>query len=147
MSKKKKVIRWILLLLWMGFIFYMSSKSGSESTEQSDIVINILSYLGISLNEEFQNIASFVVRKTAHVTEYFILFILAYRVAIIYINTRKAKLITLFFVFIYSATDEIHQLFVPGREGMFRDVLIDMCGAIVAIGIIKLYEKLLCRNS
>lgn len=147
MKGNKKIIRWILLLLWMIFIFYMSSKSGSESTEQSNLVINILSYLGINLNKRFQNIASFIVRKTAHLTEYCILFILAYRVAILYINTRKAKIITLFFVFIYAVTDEIHQLFVPGREGMFRDVLIDTCGAIVAIGIIKLYEKLLCRNS
>lgn len=147
MSKRRKILRWILLLLWMGFIFYMSTKSGKESTEQSDLVINILSYLGINLNKEFQNVASFFVRKMAHITEYFILFILAYRVAKIYININKTKLITLLFVFIYATTDEIHQLFIPGREGMFRDVLIDIFGAIVAIGIIKLYESMLCRNS
>ena len=30
---------------------------------------------------------------------------------------------------LYAATDEIHQLFVPGRGGQIRDVLIDSIGA------------------
>jgi VanZ family protein len=38
---------------------------------------------------------------------------------------------------LYAATDEIHQLFVPGRYGKFHDVLIDSAG--VAVGILICY--------
>ena len=39
--------------------------------------------------------------------------------------------------FIYSLTDEYHQLFINGRTGQFSDCLIDTLGAI--IGMIILY--------
>ncbi|MBQ2251230.1 MAG: VanZ family protein, partial [Lachnospiraceae bacterium] len=32
---------------------------------------------------------------------------------------------------LYAATDEIHQLFVPGRAGRVTDVLIDCIGVAV----------------
>jgi VanZ family protein len=34
---------------------------------------------------------------------------------------------------LYAVSDEIHQLFVPGRAGQIRDVLIDACGVFVGI--------------
>lgn len=36
---------------------------------------------------------------------------------------------------IYAASDEIHQLYVPGRAGMFADVLIDSGGVLFGCGI------------
>ena len=33
----------------------------------------------------------------------------------------------------YAATDEFHQLFVPGRYGMVRDVILDSMGALTGI--------------
>ena len=45
-------------------------------------------------------------------------------------------------VMIYAATDEFHQLFVDGRSGQFRDVLIDTFGGIAGIYIIYLICKL-----
>ena len=46
---------------------------------------------------------------------------------------------------LYAASDEIHQLFVPGRSGQLRDVFLDSAG--VAAGILLawavglLYQK------
>ncbi|MEQ8199438.1 MAG: VanZ family protein [Clostridiaceae bacterium] len=37
----------------------------------------------------------------------------------------------------YAATDEFHQLFVPGRSAMFTDVVIDFSGA--AMGTVLFY--------
>ena len=37
---------------------------------------------------------------------------------------------------IYAATDEIHQLFVPGRSGQVRDVLIDSCGVFIGVMVV-----------
>lgn len=146
-NKKKYILRWTMLVLWMCFIFYMSSRSGSESQEQSDLVLSILNFLGLQLNESIKNIASFIVRKTAHVTEYMILYILIFRVVTLYFNTKKSKLIALLCMFLYASTDEIHQLFVPGRSGMVRDVFIDSIGGIIGVGITFIYENIKKKKS
>jgi len=36
---------------------------------------------------------------------------------------------------LYAVTDEIHQLFVPGRSGELRDVMIDSIAALVGVGL------------
>lgn len=146
-NKKKYILRWTMLVLWMCFIFYMSSRSGSESQEQSDLVLSILNFFGLQLNESIKNIASFIVRKTAHVTEYMILYILIFRVVTLYSNTKKSKLIALFCMVLYASTDEIHQLFVPGRSGMVRDVFIDSIGGIIGVGITFIYENIKKKKS
>lgn len=146
-NKKKYILRWTMLVLWMCFIFYMSSRSGSESQEQSDLVLSILNFLGLQLNESIKNIASFIVRKTAHVTEYMILYILIFRVVTLYSNTKKSKLIALFCMVLYASTDEIHQLFVSGRSGMVRDVFIDSIGGIIGVGITFIYENIKKKKS
>ena len=146
-NKKKYILRWTMLVLWMCFIFYMSSRSGSESQEQSDLVLSILNFLGLQLNESIKNIASFIVRKTAHVTEYMILYILIFRVVTLYFNTKKSKLIALLCMVLYASTDEIHQLFVPGRSGMVRDVFIDSIGGIIGVGITFIYENIKKKKS
>ena len=33
----------------------------------------------------------------------------------------------------YSITDEIHQIFVSGRSGEIRDIIVDTCGSTVGI--------------
>ena len=34
---------------------------------------------------------------------------------------------------LYAISDEVHQLFVPGRGGQVKDIVIDSAGAIVGI--------------
>ena len=48
------------------------------------------------------------------------------------INT-KLVLLSLLICFLYACSDEIHQLFVPGRSGEARDVLIDTLGACLGV--------------
>ena len=46
---------------------------------------------------------------------------------------------------LYAASDEIHQLFVPGRSGQLRDVLLDSdgvaAGILLAWAVGLLYQK------
>jgi len=44
---------------------------------------------------------------------------------------------------VYAATDEFHQLFVPGRSGQVKDVLLDSCGAAVGVLILMLVAALI----
>ena len=43
---------------------------------------------------------------------------------------------------LYAATDEIHQLFVPGRAGRFSDVCIDTLGAVIWLLLFTALRKL-----
>ena len=40
---------------------------------------------------------------------------------------------------LYAASDEFHQLFVPGRAGRVSDVLIDSSGVLLGIAIVSLF--------
>ena len=73
------------------------------------------------------------VRKTAHVTLYFLLG-LSFISFLKEFNLIDKRLIiyTILFVFIYACSDEIHQLFIPGRSGEILDVLLDTCGGALA---------------
>lgn len=141
MKKSKKIFAWCLLLLWMSVIFIMSNQPAEISNSQSDFVIKLFGFLGINLNEHFGDLASLIVRKGAHITEYFILFLLAYRVISIYIQKRSSRIYSLLFVFLYACSDEIHQHFVPGRAMALKDVFIDTSGAIIGVIITTYYNK------
>ena len=58
---------------------------------------------------------------------------------------KKLLLTALGMTVLYACSDELHQLFVPGRAGMIRDVLIDSVGPVVITGGIGLSGK--CRIS
>lgn len=141
MKKKDKLIKWLMLLVWMGIIFIMSHQPGEVSSNQSDLVMKIFSFIGISLDSYFGDLATLVIRKAAHFSEYLILYILLYRVICLYIDKRKAIIYTLLGVFIYAGTDEIHQYFIPGRAMAFKDVMIDTSGGAMAMILTCIYEK------
>nr|WP_307771913.1 VanZ family protein [Clostridium botulinum] len=85
------------------------------------------------------NFLNFLIRKAAHITEYFILFMLLYYAfkKTFYKNLKiKAAIITI----LYACTDELHQLFIPGREGKIRDVLIDSIGVFIGVFFIYIFK-------
>ncbi|MBC8059640.1 MAG: VanZ family protein, partial [Clostridiaceae bacterium] len=48
-------------------------------------------------------------------------------------SISKSIFLAVGLVFFYACTDEIHQLFVKGRSGRFRDVMIDTSGGATAM--------------
>ena len=132
----KKNINIILLIIWMLIIFVMSSFNGESSANQSNFIVKIISEIFSISNI---NYLSFIIRKLAHFTEYFILGILVIN------NFKKInkKIIfgSIIFCMLYAFTDEFHQLFVNGRSGQIIDVLIDSFGSMCGI-----YGYLLFKN-
>ena len=108
----KKIIKWILFAAWMIVIFNFSSMPAEASNENSRYVIYIFNLLGLNLNSILGNMANFAVRKAAHFTEYFILYLFAYNALTDCYDKRKCLWISLIIVFLYASTDEIHQIFV-----------------------------------
>ena len=78
------------------------------------------------------------IRKMAHATEYAILGMLMSGAVYAYgVCGKKVVRYAWILATIYAATDEFHQLFVPGRSGQLRDVLLDSTGAAVGILILR----------
>lgn len=140
-----------LLILQMCFIFTMSSFGHNSSDAQSNLFVNFIAQNfphvrhGLEHNLISLSTLIFLVRKTAHFTEYAILG------ALFYLNLRQSSklnapkkkiLLSIILSFLYAITDEIHQLFTPGRSAQFQDVLIDTLGASFGILIVHLVIKL-----
>ena len=134
----KRKVKWCLLLGWMIVIFLFSHKTGQQSSESSGLVEKLFSIFPFLPDQILGVELHFLIRKAAHFTEYFILYLLMFSVFIDYAVLRRVLLYTLFGVFLYACTDEWHQLFVPGRVGSFKDVCIDTAGGTLAMGLILL---------
>ncbi|OPJ56683.1 VanZ family protein [Clostridium oryzae] len=141
MSRKK--INLVLMITWMIVIFAFSQQPGNMSNENNRFVVDIFKKINIDLNEQLGNMCDFVIRKLAHFTEYFLLYILSFRVLQDRRKNYKLNYIyALLIVFLYACTDEFHQLFILGREGKFRDVIIDTAGGTLAMMILYLKVSL-----
>ena len=109
---KKWLWYWGPPLIWMIIIFLLSAR---ERTQVSEVY-------------EW----NFVFFKTLHVIEYAALYFLLFRAFLKNSSnesTRKRAWVWAFVVaFLYAASDELHQTFVPTREGRLRDVGIDTIG-------------------
>lgn len=133
----------ILMLLWMLLIFIMSSCDATESTNQSNFIVNIINNIFKIENIE---LLSFIIRKLAHFTEYLILGFLTINM----LNKNdisKKYLLSILICIIYATSDEIHQIFVPGRACQIRDVLIDSIGSITGVYLYKLINTKILKNN
>lgn len=133
----------VLSLLFMGVIFWFSSRDAGQSGAMSLPLAELL------------HLPEWVVRKGAHMTEYAVLGVLYSGTYACYFGApRKTKAVwsgrkilpaAWITAVCYAATDELHQWFVPGRSCEFRDVCVDGAGALIgclaAVGIWKLIRK------
>ena len=119
----------------------MSSFNSNDSSSQSGFIVNILSSI---LKIDNLEILTFIIRKLAHITEYFILGILMINCLKDY-KIKNIFIVAIFLCILYSWTDEIHQLFVSGRSGNIIDVLIDSIGIMLGIYIYKLFKNKIYR--
>lgn len=127
----------------MLLIFLMSSFDATESTNQSNFIVNIITNIFKIENIE---LLSLIIRKLAHFTEYLILGFLAINM----LNKNdisKKYLLSILICIIYATSDEIHQIFVPGRACQIRDILIDSIGSITGVYLYKLINTKILKNN
>ena len=81
-------------------------------------------------------------RKFCHLTEYAFLAVLAWR-AIRQPGLKDRRPwrrdeagLALAIVLLYAASDELHQVFVPGRTGQFSDVVVDVAGGAIGLTVL-----------
>lgn len=145
---KKKLFS-ILTILWMIFIFYMSNQPSSISSSQSGGFIGMLCnipVIGFVIKDLMKiGMAEFLIRKSAHMFLYFVVAILIYN-AINKAGRLEDYLLSLLLTALYACTDEVHQLFIAGRSGELRDVLVDSTGALIGLVLIFLISKLISNK-
>lgn len=128
----KKIIKTLLFVSWLILIYSLSAETGDQSGSLSNgILLSIAKLLKISDTKAFVDTFGFFIRKLAHFSEYFILYILTYECFKEY-NCQKLIVVSVLFCVLYASFDEFHQLFVDGRCGQLSDVVIDSSGSIVS---------------
>lgn len=156
-QKIRQVLSHIFVVAWMLVIFRFSAQPGEESADLSGgishLFIQIWNWVfHLGWNDakmlEMTAIWDFPIRKLAHMTEFGILAVLFF-IAIKYyaqINTMKKRYVCAWIAAVgYAASDEFHQLFVPGRSGNLFDVCVDAFGVSVALVMIYLLRRIYGR--
>lgn len=144
----KKLVSAVILLCWMIFIFSMSNKNGEASSDISSSLIkkSVQIITRIKDEKKLDEISkkySFIVRKSAHFCEYFILAILVMNVLINFGINKHLVIYTSLFCIVYAISDEVHQLFISDRSGQVSDVILDSTASIISS---YLFRKIYLRG-
>lgn len=157
--KKFININLVLILIWMGIIFYFSHQpteiSGKTSASVTTTILkvtNIINSVPEERKTDLINAFDLVIRKIAHYSIYAIGGILLY----LYLNRfniglNKKVALSLALGFLYASLDEIHQHFIPGRACMWQDIGLDSLGVLTGIVItmtfLEIVRKVKKENS
>jgi len=134
---------WLPVILWMGFIYWMSTDTFSSQNTFS-WVGTLLRFLVPKIS--FQEMVSLhaLIRKAAHVTEYFVLGLLllrTFRGGSVSSWSWRWPIFALIVVALWAASDEFHQSFVSSRTASAGDVAIDTAGGVFAQLVVALWYR------
>ncbi len=119
---------WLPVICWMSIIFLLSSRP----------------HFGITGHTLYD----FTIFKMLHMIEYAFLYFLVFRA--LYRSSMKTSQKQLayaaIFAVLYAISDEIHQRFVPTREGRLRDVFIDFAGILILWTYIKTHFEYVVKH-
>ena len=148
MKKTKPIAPWVALgitLLIMGLIFYFSSQPGPASSGLSNKVANTVQHhatTALATPSLFSKNFHANVRKWAHVYLYGALGFSVTVTVNLFFRTRcpagrhlaaKGALLSAAICTLYSASDEFHQSFVPGRTALITDIGVDSLGFLSGV--------------
>ncbi len=104
---------WLPVLAWAAVIFAFSS----------------IPSLGTGLG-----VWDLALRKLAHAAEFGILAALLWR-------ALGSAPLAVGAASLYAVSDELHQVFVPGRQGAVRDWAVDTAGALIGVGLLHVWRR------
>ena len=141
-----KFLSWTAVILWMALIFNLSSQVAEQSNELSTGITEVI----VKTVEKVAPQAAFdiksfnnILRKNAHFFAYLVLGILLLNaLSRSGVNGYRGVILALGICILYAISDEVHQLFVPGRGGQVKDVIIDSAGAGAGIGFYWVVSRL-----
>ncbi len=123
-STSTEFAEWIPVILWGAVIFTLST-SAFTASNTTKIIDPVLKWLLPSITAASIDVAHMLIRKSAHFSEYCVLFWLLVRGPM-----RHRPYMALMLCVAYALLDEGHQSFVPGRTASLYDVALDSTGAL-----------------
>lgn len=138
---------WLPVVAWLAVIF--SASSDAQSYEHSGVFISkffepVMRWFFPTLSPARLDELHHLFRKCGHLTEFAILALLLWRALRHSLETAPRRWhwpaagLALAGVFLYAASDEFHQSFVPGRTALISDMFIDTAGG--AVGLLLLWS-------
>ena len=120
-------------------IFYLSHQTSTESSETSDSLIGLIAELiGKVFSENF-------IRTLAHFCEFAGLGFLVCNL-IFAIKDKLKPILSILLSIGYSVTDEIHQIFIPGRAFQLIDLAVDLGGIILGVAVFCIFKIIITRH-
>lgn len=149
-----RIITFMLIIAACITIFKFSSEDSGKSTGTSDFVIECIinsnpftKDLDSAEKESIKENIKMPIRKLAHFSIYTVLGIATICHMSTYSIVRYKRIgCSLIIGMLYAISDEIHQLFVPGRSGQMTDVLIDTMGVLFGICVVLLGQNIIRKN-
>lgn len=152
----KRKILLVLLIIWIGFIFFNSIKSAPDSIKESSVLVdtvkNVITfvYKGDVPDKTayyIENSLSPLIRSLAHIFEFFVLYILFYFNLKYYAMCGLKLLLNgLYAVLIVATIDESIQIFSSGRAFQVSDLILDLLGGLIAFIILYIYSKYIRKD-
>jgi VanZ family protein len=141
MMMKSKWFWWSLVIAWCAVIYCFSEFSVFTGENTEKVIRHVIKYWAFAGAEgnDASSPLNFVIRKFAHLSAFGILAFLVWKAMFPH---RFAWIGAWSFAVLYAATDEWHQSFQPGRTALVSDVLIDACGALLALLFVRMYLRL-----
>lgn len=150
--KFKLALSWLAVLLFMLVIYFLSAQPAGVSNTYSKGIIaflveNTLKLAGKAVAEQDMLRLVYKINSAAreymHGVVFFVLGMLVHN-AMRQSGARGVKAVaaTLAVCMLFGITDEIHQIFVPGRAFEVSDLVMDTAGSALGIGVIRV----LCRR-
>jgi VanZ family protein len=128
--------QWLPVIAWGGLIFCLSTSAFSASNTAT-IIDPILRWMFPGISGAALDVGHFLVRKTAHFSEYGVLFWLLIRGPM-----AERPYLAVMLCVVYALTDEGHQAFVPGRSASLYDAALDSSGALFSHFLITAITEL-----
>lgn len=130
-------------LIWTAVVFFLSSPEGA-SDQTSRIIGPLLHLVFPSITPESEQFVHLLVRKCAHLTEYFVLSMLWLRC--LYLSGIKVKSLLFYIlpvaiVFATAPIDEFNQSFEPSRTSSVWDVALDVAGGAIAVLVVAFFAR------
>jgi VanZ family protein len=145
MAAKFRLARWVPVLCWMTVIF-LASTDALSAAHTGGFITPLLLRLFPHISPRALDWIHLGIRKSAHLVEYGILGLLLWRAIPEHRTSPEVTDwwragVALLVATFYGATDEFHQCFVPSRGPSVHDVMIDSCGAAIALTLICLATR------
>jgi VanZ family protein len=128
-------------------VIFSGSTDMMSSGRTSRFIRPFFRWLNPNISEEALDQIQYVIRKGGHLTEYALLGFLLWRACRKPVRkdprgwTWRDAVTAFCLAAAYSASDEIHQAFVPSREAHLTDVFIDMAGASIGLLAVWLWGR------